>query len=48
MKILHVVHDFLPRHSAGTELYVLDDGSLKKGHFQCLSCGTESLVIKAS
>lgn len=31
-----------------TELYVLEDGSLKKGHFQCLKCGTESLVIKAS
>ena len=31
-----------------TELYVLEDGSLKKGHFQCLKCGTESLVIKAN
>ncbi len=30
-----------------TELYVLDSGSLKKGHFQCLRCGSESLVIKA-
>ena len=31
-----------------TELYVLESGSLKKGHFQCLKCGTGSLVIKAS
>ena len=31
-----------------TELYVLDRGSLKKGHFRCLKCGTESLVIKAN
>ncbi len=31
-----------------TELYVLESGALKKGHFQCLKCGTGSLVIKAS
>ena len=31
-----------------TELDVLESGSLKKGHFQCLKCGTGSLVIKAS
>ena len=30
-----------------TELYVLHGGALKKGHFRCLKCGTESLVIKA-
>lgn len=34
--------------SRPTELYVLLGGSLKKGHFQCLKCGTESLVIKAN
>ena len=34
--------------SQPTELYVLDHGSLKKGHFFCSSCGTQSLVIKAS
>ncbi len=31
-----------------TELYVLEKGSLKKGHFRCVVCGTESLVIKAA
>ena len=34
--------------SQPTELYVLEHGSLKKGHFRCLKCGTESLVIKAN
>ena len=33
--------------SLPTEVYVLDSGVLKKGHFQCGSCGTESLVIRA-
>ena len=31
-----------------TELYVLDRGELKKGHFRCTNCGTEGLVIRAS
>lgn len=31
-----------------TELYVLQAGALKKGHFVCNTCGTQNLVIKAS
>jgi hypothetical protein len=31
-----------------TEVYVLEGGSLKKGHFACRACGTESLVIQSS
>ena len=30
-----------------TQVYVLTGGVLKKGHFTCGSCGTESLVIRA-
>ena len=30
-----------------TEVYVLEGGSLKKGHFACHCCGTESLVIQS-
>ena len=30
-----------------TEVYVLEEGVLKKGHFRCHACGTESLVIRA-
>jgi hypothetical protein len=30
-----------------TEVYVLEEGILKKGHFRCHACGTESLVIRA-
>jgi hypothetical protein len=30
-----------------TQVYVLTGGVLKKGHFTCRSCGTESLVIRA-
>ena len=33
--------------SLPTELYVLTDGTIKKGHFRCGNCGTESLVIRA-
>ena len=33
--------------SLPTELYVLTGGSIKKGHFRCRACGTESLVIRA-
>ncbi|HVR76553.1 MAG TPA: hypothetical protein VMT52_19645 [Planctomycetota bacterium] len=31
-----------------TEVYVLDGGVLKKGHFRCGSCGPSSLVIRAT
>lgn len=34
--------------SEPTELYVLDHGALKKGHFRCTKCGCGSLVIQAS
>ncbi len=34
--------------STPTELYVLDHGAFKKGHFCCEKCGTEGLVIKAN
>ena len=30
-----------------TEVYVLDGNALKKGHFSCMSCGPDSLVIRA-
>ena len=30
-----------------TQVYVLTQGVLKKGHFSCGSCGTESLVIRS-
>lgn len=33
--------------SLPTELYVLTGGSIRKGHFRCRACGTESLVIRA-
>jgi len=31
-----------------TEVYVLDGGVLKKGHFRCGSCGPSGLVIRSS
>ena len=31
-----------------TNVYVLDNGQIRKGHFSCQSCGDESLVIRAS
>jgi hypothetical protein len=34
--------------SLPTEVYVLDEGVLKKGHFACKACGTGSLVIRAA
>ncbi|HZN59246.1 MAG TPA: hypothetical protein VFD71_14310 [Planctomycetota bacterium] len=30
-----------------TQVYVLTEAGLKKGHFRCESCGSESLVIRA-
>lgn len=30
-----------------TEVYVLADGTIKKGRFACGACGTESLVIRS-
>ena len=32
--------------SLPTQVYVLDGPTLKKGHFQCVSCGASSLVIR--
>ena len=34
--------------STPTEVYVLERGALKKGHFACHTCGTDSLVIQSS
>jgi len=31
-----------------TDVYVLDNGQIRKGHFSCQACGDESLVIRAS
>jgi hypothetical protein len=33
--------------SLPTEMYVLEGGSLKKGHFRCECCGTDNLVIQS-
>jgi len=34
MKILHVIHDFLPRHRAGSELYVLQLARAQQGRHE--------------